>query len=53
MGADFRAFFQQNHTEFLTFVSGQLLESDGGCQSGRATTNDDDVVFHYIAFNLF
>jgi succinylglutamate desuccinylase len=47
--ARLRTLLDDHHREFLPLCAGELLETDGGSQSGRAGTDDDDVIFHRVA----
>ena len=43
-----RALFQHDHIA----VSVELFQTDRGGQTGRARTDDNDVIFHCFAFNF-
>ncbi len=50
VSADFRAFFQNAHGQFLTSTVGQLLQPDRRSQPRRAPADDDDVIGHRFPF---
>jgi hypothetical protein len=53
MGADLGALFQHRHRNLGPGLDRQLLEPDGGRKARRSAADDDDVVFHRLAFELF
>ena len=50
MCADFRAFFQYAHREFLTRFARKLFQPDCRRQAGRSSADDDDVIRHRFPF---
>src|SRR5690606_25457396 len=52
MSADFGAFFNQADGNFLAGLFGQLFETTGSRQAGRAAADDDYVIFHYITLHI-
>jgi len=46
--ADFRAFVDKTNGDFFSVLLFELLESNSSGKTGRATTNNDDVVFHLV-----
>jgi hypothetical protein len=53
VGADLRTLFQHRHRNLGPGLGRQLLEPDGGRQARRSAADDDDVVFHRLAFERF
>ena len=50
MRADFRTFFQHANRDILAFFGSQLLQANGGGQTGGATTDNHNIIFHAFAF---
>jgi len=46
--AYFRAFVDKTNGDFFSVLLFELLEPNSSGKTGRATTNNDDVVFHLV-----
>lgn len=53
MRADFSAFLQDTDGNLLACFLFQLFQSDRRAQAGRTGADDDDVIFHGLAFHRF
>ena len=52
MGAHFGPFLEHADVDLLALLGCQLLEPDGGGQTGRSGADDHDIEFHRVAFDL-
>ena len=50
---DLGALFQKGDRNFSASLCGQLFQTDRGRQARRATADDNDVIFHGLAFEFF
>ena len=52
MGTHLGPFLEHADVDLLVLLGRQLLEPDGGGQTGRSGADDHDIEFHRVAFDL-